>query len=287
MRLISLLLATAVLVPLAGVEPAAARTGHRPDGGATCPDAQRTERGYCQPPLALAPDPHPDGPTAAEKSAAVAALAASVAASGRAAILPHDPPVMPAKYVIPAVAAMRIFKEGEGNGKKSYTCGPSTTRNMAAALFKTFRGYYKDYGEHWFEVREGTKPGIGTSTDAIARVLNHYFGQFGSWTTWRPRDKYDYLRRIRTNTYLFHESIPVAVDTEKYAYFNGKALDHIHLIYGYDLTTTPWQVKIAEEWDPIYIYGHSVYGNTYGHQHPSNLEGYRAVTNTSFHMMVV
>ncbi|MBO9523002.1 MAG: hypothetical protein J7518_15830 [Nocardioidaceae bacterium] len=118
-------------------------------------------------------------------------------------------------------------------------------------------------------------------------MLNHYFGQFGSWKTWRPQDKYDYMRRIRTNTYGFKQPIPVAVDTEYYSYYRGKRLDHIHLIYGYDLTTSPWQVKIAEEWDPIYIYGHSSYGNPYGFRHPPNREGYEAATRTSYHMMVV
>jgi hypothetical protein len=45
-------------------------------------------------------------------------------------------------------------------------------------------------------------------------------------------------------------------------------------------------VYVGEEWDPIYIYGHSDYGNPYGPQKEALGHVYKAVTKTSIHGIV-
>jgi hypothetical protein len=47
---------------------------------------------------------------------------------------------------------MTIFKEGQDDGKKNYTCGPAATRNMAYAMEKYYTGAYQDFGEAQFVI---------------------------------------------------------------------------------------------------------------------------------------
>ena len=66
------------------------------------------------------------------------------------------------------------------------------------------------------------------------------------------------------------------VATEYLSFCNGKALSHFDTIYGYKLQGASAAVYIGEEWDPIYIYGGSSYGNPYGYHLESARNGYFA-----------
>ncbi len=74
----------------------------------------------------------------------------------------------------------------------------------------------------------------------------------------------------------------------KLSFFNGKALDHFDFDYGWDSTdSTARYIYIGEEWDPIYTYGSSSYGNPYGKHKESLAKAFRAENKTSFHKLVV
>lgn len=75
---------------------------------------------------------------------------------------------------------MKIFYEGEGNGDKTYTCGPSATRNM----IYNFLGI--DYGEYQFQVWEDTSRYYGTNINNIVSTLNNHFSSYGGWRTLPP-----------------------------------------------------------------------------------------------------
>jgi hypothetical protein len=190
-------------------------------------------------------------------------------------------------YKLPEVSNMYIWKEGEGNGKKSYTCGPSATRNMIGAMYQHRDGYYKDYGENTIAGWEGTTTS-GTAVGNIAAALNNHVSSFGSWVTHKATDRDDYLSKVAVDTYSYHQSVIVNVDTEKYSFFNDKPLNHFDFTYGWDSTDPDHRfIYVAEEWDPIYIYGSSSYGNPYGKHKEPLINAFQAEDLTSFHKMVV
>ncbi|GAA1947756.1 hypothetical protein GCM10009798_03600 [Nocardioides panacihumi] len=244
---------------------------------ATCPIDQVTEQGTCAP---LVPEPPPTDfqkKQAAEKAAAAGGLATTMST--------NDPGGGPDAYVLPEVKAMRIFKEGEGNGKKSYTCGPAATRNMVAAMYKRRTGAYKDFGEAQFATWEKTTT-AGTSRANVARALNAHFSSFGHWTTSRPTSKASLLTTVKSDTSVYHQPVIANIDTGYLEEFWGKNLPHFDLIYGYDATGATTFLKFAEEWDPIYIYGASTYGNPYGHQKATLQHAFTAITHTAIHGIV-
>ena len=287
-RLLAATLAAAALAGPATQAPAA--------HAAACAEGYTTEDGSCAAPV-------PSVPLTAEQLSQRADKAAQVKAFVQAA---HDkkaagkpgpaatsqPGSLPApdgglyNFAMPEVSNMYIWKEGEGNGKKSYTCGPAATRNMVAAMWAHRYGNYQDYGEAQFASWEGTTTS-GTSRANIAAALNNHFSQFGSWTTIRPSDKGQLLGLIAVDTRTYYQPVILNVDTEEYSWWNNKALDHFDFAYGFDNTGSTDYVKVAEEWDPIYIYGSSSYGNPYG-RHPLTTlaSAYRAVTKTSIHGIV-
>ena len=187
-------------------------------------------------------------------------------------------------YKLPEVANMTIYKEGQGNGKKSYTCGPSATRNMVAAMYKHRDGEYKDFGEDQFDTWEGTTTD-GTSRANVAAALNNHFASFGHWITTRPADRTEYLSYVISDS-QYHQSVIANIDTEELSFFNDKALNHFDFVYGYDNTETTRYVYIGEEWDPIFIYGSSSYGNPYGHHKEVLAHAFSAVDKTSIHGIV-
>ncbi len=191
-------------------------------------------------------------------------------------------------YRLPEVTNMTIWKEGQGNGKKSYTCGPAATRNMVNAMNIRATGSYQDLGENQWAIWEGTTT-AGTSRANVANALNGHASQYGSWTTYRPATKDSLYSTIATDTYYYKQSIILNVDTEFFTFWNSKALDHFNFAYGYDSQSNPNAklVAVGEEWDPIFIYGSSSYGNPYG-QHANVPLGnvYDAVIHTSIHGIV-
>lgn len=191
-------------------------------------------------------------------------------------------------YQMPEVVNMTIFKEGEGNNGAYWTCGPSATRNMVAAMWKHKYGAYKDFGEHQFEVWEHTTRD-GTSSAEIRDALNAHFSQFGSWITYRPPDRDHYLSSVATDTYQYHQPVIVNVQTGRLPFWNGHSVGHFDIDYGWDSTDPAHRyISIGEEWDPIYLFGHSDYGNPYG-KHPNTmlLDAFQAEDVVSYHYMIV
>jgi hypothetical protein len=179
---------------------------------------------------------------------------------------------------------MTIFKEGEGNGKKSYTCGPSATRNMVAAMYRRKTGSWKDLTEQKFEDWEGTT-NEGTSRANVAAALNDHFSSFGHWKTSRPESATAYLDAVRLDTYSYHQSVIANIDTEYLSFFEGHRLDHFDFVYGYYVDGSTHYLRIGEEWDPAYIYGHSDY-NPYGKQVATPGSAFTAISHTSIHGIV-
>ncbi|HEX2893771.1 MAG TPA: hypothetical protein VHO29_07185 [Marmoricola sp.] len=267
--------------------PANAATTTRSAAG--CPAQLRLDDGACSAPI------KENSPTAFQrdqrsaKAADVARIYRSLhnAPTSSAGVTPDttvDPGGGGTDYKLPEVANMTIYKEGQGNSKKSYTCGPSATRNMVAAMYKHRDGAYNDFGEHQFELWEGTTTS-GTSRANVAAALNNHFSSFGHWVTTRPADRDEYLSYVISDT-QYHQSVIANIDTEELSFFNGKALNHFDFVYGYDTTASTRYLYIGEEWDPIFIYGSSSYGNPYGKHKEVLAHAYNAVIKTSIHGIV-
>ena len=195
-------------------------------------------------------------------------------------------------FKLSSVVNMDIKMEGEGNGKKSYTCGPSATRNMVSAMYKQNTGAYHDVAEATYATWEGTTT-AGTSRANVAAALNAHFGSMGSWVTSRPSDKASLLSTVIVDTKLYGQSVITNVDTEYldfYANNNGvgnHALDHFNFVYGYDTTDDATRyLYVADEWNPVYIYGSASYQNPYGRHKEVLSHVFTAVDHTSIHGIV-
>lgn len=132
------------------------------------------------------------------------------------------------------------------------------------------------------------KKGIdGTAVGNIAAAMNNHLS-YGSWVAYKATDKDDYLAHVAVNTYQYHQSVIANVDTEELSFFDNHALNHFDFDYGWDSrdSTARW-IYIGEEWDPIYIYGSSSYGNPYGKHKESLANSFRAEDKTSYHKLVV
>lgn len=253
----------------------------------SCAGGYTTEQGTCAAPVEQHPLTGAQRRQRAEKDERISTLhAAFVAqASGRSAdVAAASAPVR--NYYLPEVARMTIFKEGQGNGRKSYTCGPAATRNMVAAMYEHADGSYKNISENQFAIWEGTTSN-GTARANVAAALNNHFSRFGSWKTWRPSDRFAMLATIAADTHDYHQSVILNVDTEYYSFFNGKALNHFDFAYGYDNTNAAKRmVYVGEEWDPVFTYGSSSYGNPYGKHREQLWNVWQAVMHTSIHGIV-
>lgn len=236
---------------------------------------------------------------AATKSATLATVEAELADGGGTSASPMALPApggSSSKVVLAEIANMIAtatngkqgpgprYKEGQGDGLKSYTCGPAATRNMIAAMFKNRDGSYKNIAEATIGGWENTTTS-GTARANVAAALNAHESAFGHWSTSRPANDSDYLADVVTDV-SYHQAVIANIDTEFLGFWNNKALDHFDLVYGYDLTGSGPKVAVAEEWDPIYIYGSSSYGNPYGLHWVNLANAYQAVINTSIHGVV-
>lgn len=188
----------------------------------------------------------------------------------------YDPGGYPTSYTARGWT-FAIHKEGEGNGKKSYTCGPSATRNMVQAMTG------RDYGELQFEQWEGTTSSVGTYIGNIVSTLNGHFSAYGGWTLKTPTSTTDLRNAIIVDTAGYNQSVILNVRTGYLSFFNGKYLNHYDVAQGYTATT----IQIAEEWDPIYIYGSSSYGNPYGSHQEASTNVYNAVRYSPTGQIVV
>lgn len=255
---------------------------------AACAPSNYTEAGTCAPMQDDPPMTTGQRAQQAGKDAALAALAGLPRAAGTSARLsstnPGDGATTPASYNLPEVVNMTIFKEGEGNGKKSYTCGPSATRNMVAAMYKRNLGIYRDFTEQAFEQWELTDES-GTSRDNVMKTLNVHFSDYGHWTTSRPATATDYFNAVKVDTYSYHQSVIANIDTEELSFFGDHALNHFDFVYGYALDGSTHYLSIAEEWNPVYIYGSASY-QPYGRHKERLTNAFSAISKTSIHGIV-
>jgi hypothetical protein len=173
----------------------------------------------------------------------------------------------PSSYYLPGLAS---HKEGEGNSKKHWTCGPASTRNMVQTMTGT------DYGEHQFELWEGTTTS-GTSIGAISSTLNNHFGSWGGWKVYKPSSSSNLLSHVITDTLTYHQGVVSNVYTGYLSFFNGHYLRHFDMLYGWGSSGST--VRVNEEWDPVYIYGSASY-QPYGRHAEATSHVYNAIHNS-------
>lgn len=179
----------------------------------------------------------------------------------------------PSRFYLPGLVDHR---EGEGNGKKHWTCGPAATRNMV----QTMTG--ADYGEHQFELWEGTTTD-GTDINAIASTLNNHFSSWGGWKVSRPTSSLNLLSYVITDTLTYRQGIIPNVSTGSLSFFKGHDLRHFDMIYGWGSSGD--HLGVNEEWDPVYIYGNADY-QPYGQHDESRVYVFNAVYYSPTHSIV-
>lgn len=251
--------------------------------GATCANGMRTEAGTCARPVATKPLTQAQKKQRDRLRREYARDVAWLRGSARAAILPKDPPPPPRKYVLPEVEKMRIFREGEGNGKKYWTCGPSATRNVIAALYKRRTGRYRDLTEQYFERIEGTRR-VGTARDNIADALNTNLPRLGHWSSLRPRNQDEYLGWVMANTLLLGRAVIANVDTDELGFWTGRNRGHFNFVYGYDARTRT--LRVGEEFDSTYLFGTAKRDNPYGKHSIPLRKAFAAINDSPIHGIV-
>lgn len=203
----------------------------------------------------------------------------------------------------------QLYKEGQGwpcnpgttgctpIGHRYYTCGPSATRNMVRAM----TGH--NYSEHDFAIWEDDDPGEGTVIGNIAATLNwgwghhdsqghpHFGTTYGSWHVHEPTSKLDLFGYIVSDTYNYNQGLIQNVVTKYWAFYNNHNIHHYDVAIGYATESNHYNVRIAEEYNPVFTWGYlpSGYGthNPYGHHHVWLYNEWRAVHNSTSHRLVV
>lgn len=179
-----------------------------------------------------------------------AASATSVAVDAAARSCPDGKCPMSAK----TLGNQPLHAEGEGNGTKTYTCGPASTRN----LIQQATG--RDYGEYQFEVWEGTSSSTGTGTDAIVRALNGHFRNVDTWTSPTPSSPGALMSMLAQDISGANHGVILNVNTTSLPFWFGAFARHYDLAYGYD-TRGAGSASIAEEWQhAVDRAGHVPYG---------------------------
>ena len=179
----------------------------------------------------------------------------------------------PAAYSINTV----LHAEGEGNGGVTYTCGPSSTRN----LIQTLTGV--DYGEAQFASWENTNSNTGTAIGAIASTLNTHFGGWGSWTLYTPSSPANLVTATAEDTYIHGTDLVQNVRTQFLSFWNKTPARHYDLIYGYTHNGSYGEIYVGEEWD------HPVNGGVvvFGPHRITALDDLDGIQNSPSHEIVV
>lgn len=189
-----------------------------------------------------------------------------VSLSGTAGLASFAPGARAKPHSLPPTNGygLKIFYEGQGNGNKTYTCGPSATRNM----IYNFLGI--DYGEHQFELWEGTSSSYGTNINSIASTLNTHFGSHGYWTTLAPSSASQLGNAINADADAGQEEIQ-NVQTRYLPFWGNHITAHFDNAYVY----AGGDIYVAEEWDPPAIGLSEPYGNPFGfHAAPASSDYY-------------
>jgi len=125
--------------------------------------------------------------------------------------------------------------------------------------------------ENW----ENTDPNNGTYKSNIVSTLNSHYSNYGHWATYSPSGTTDLINQVKYDTYNFQQMIIQNIDTGYLSFWNGHSLKHYDTLYGWG----SGQVKVDEEWDPVFTWGSSSYGNPYGlHPTTSVTDDYHAIS---------
>jgi hypothetical protein len=137
----------------------------------------------------------------------------------------------------------KIYAEGQGNGWKIYTCGPSAARNM----LKNLTG--RDYGEAQLATWIGTTTD-GSSLEQIHNALKAHFPNKGSWARHRPGSVQALMDVVEADTYNNkHKRETIQnVNTGYLPFWHGHFTGHFDNSYGFDTGGSKY-VYVAEEWD--------------------------------------
>lgn len=176
--------------------------------------------------------------------------------------------------------------EGQGNTyynsncacytPKTWTCGPSSTRNMVITMGAS------DPGEHQLELWENTSSSNGTIFGNIVNTLNNHYGSYGTWSLHKPSSESNLLAVVATDTWYYRQPLIQNVQTSYLPYWNGHSAKHYNMIYGYSYDTP--QIYVDEEWNTAKnLVGTAAYGNPYGLHSPSLAHDYDAVIGSPSH----
>jgi hypothetical protein len=169
-------------------------------------------------------------------------------------------------YNLPLV----LHYEGQGNGNKTYTCGPASTRNLVQMMTGT------DYGEHQFEAWEGTSSVNGTAIGNIASTLNNHFGSYDTFAVTHPTSGALVLADAQTIVGEYSHEMVQNVLTNYLPFWGGHSAKHFDSVYGWSGSN----VTIGEEWDPPAIGLPVSYGNPYGSHSLAATTDYTAIANS-------
>jgi hypothetical protein len=170
-----------------------------------------------------------------------------------------------------------LYWEGEGDGAKTYTCGPAATRDLLSAIG------VPDPGEAQIASWEGTSSSSGTGIGMIVTALNDHYGSKGTWKAVAPGTPNNLEARVIED--VNYEHMPVIANVQPgvwLKFWNGHSVQHGHydLISGYnwDAGTLRW----AEEWNTAEnSVGTQQYGNPYGFWNDVTAQdGYDAIVNS-------
>ncbi|MGH3498585.1 MAG: hypothetical protein ACRDP1_14075 [Nocardioidaceae bacterium] len=132
-----------------------------------------------------------------------------------------------------------LYAEGEGDGGKTYTCGPSATRNMVKGMTEV------DYGEAQFVSWEHTTTD-GTSAVEIRDALNAHFFNYGAWNVHVPSSTNDLMGRVADDVYYGQTTIQNVL-TSPLPFWAHVAYEHFDVAYFYNFSTN--DLGVADEWN--------------------------------------
>jgi hypothetical protein len=165
----------------------------------------------------------------------------------------------------PCPPSSRYLSQPLVSQDKRYTCGPAATRLVLWQLTGV------DPSEATLETEEHTKPKVGTYINSIGKVLNARQSQ-DTFIVDSPTDATHYMGMLTYDVWNKGHSLINNVFTERLTFWSGHKAYHYDVAYGYNHANRG-AVAIAEEWDPVKIYGPGILSrynnvNPYGY-HPS------------------
>jgi hypothetical protein len=201
-------------------------------------------------------------------------MVASATATPAATVLSYNMPVI------------YDHKEGAGNpcsagsngcsslGHPTYTCAAASVRNAIESMTGP------DPGEAFWVDKLNVTPSLGLpDINNIPSYLNAHDSNYGSWQSHIPSSKDNYFSGITVDTYTYSQPVIQNVQTSDFGYWQHHSTKHYNIVYGWDSQHD--NISIDEEWNPVWTYGSSNYGNPYGkHTDIDTTASYNAVLDS-------